>query len=78
MKKKFLPVILIIICLTVYINLLGIQNQEFMQAVNASSNRYVNPIGRTIGLKLYTDGVLVVGMSEIDGEDGKKYVPYEN
>ena len=78
MKKKFLPVILIIICLTVYINLLEIQNQEFMQAVNASSNRYVNPIGRTIGLKLYTDGVLVVGMSEIDGEDGKKYVPYEN
>lgn len=78
MKKKILPVILIIICLTLYINLLGIQNQDFMQTVNASSKRYVNPIGRTIGLKLYTDGVLVVGMSEIDGEDGKKHIPYEN
>ena len=31
---------------------------------------------RTIGLKLYTDGVLVVGMSEIDGADGNKYKPY--
>ena len=78
MKKKIIPVILIIICLSVYINLLGIQNYEFMQTVNAQTKRYVNPIGRTIGLKLYTDGVLVVGMSEIDGEDGKKYVPYEN
>ena len=54
------------------------QNSEFMQSVNASTQRYVNPIGRTIGLKLYTDGTLVVGMSEIDGEDGKKYMPYEN
>ena len=78
MKKKIIPILLIITCLTVYINLLGIQNYEFMQTVNATTKRYVNPIGRTIGLKLYTDGVLVVGMSEIDGEDGNKYMPYEN
>ena len=78
MKKKFLPILLIIICLTVYINLLGIQNYEFMQTVNATTKRYVNPIGRTIGLKLYTDGVLVVGMSEIQGIDKQSYKPYEN
>lgn len=78
MKKKILPIILLILCLGLYINLLGIQNYEFMQTVNASTKRYVNPIGRTIGLKLYTDGVLVVGMSEIDGEDGNKYIPYQN
>lgn len=78
MRKKILPIILLIVCMGLYINLLGIQNYEFMQTVNATTKRYVNPIGRTIGLKLYTDGVLVVGMSEIDGEDGKKYMPYEN
>ena len=78
MKKKIIPIFLIILCFTMYINLLNIQNIEFIQTVNASTKRYVNPIGRTIGLKLYTDGVLVVGMSEIDGEDGKKYIPYEN
>ena len=61
-----------------YLNLLSIKNYEFMQTVSANTKRYVNPIGRTIGLKLYTDGVLVVGMSEIDGADGKKYIPYEN
>lgn len=33
----------------------------------------VIPLGNAIGLKLYTSGVLVVGMSEIEGEK-----PYEN
>lgn len=33
----------------------------------------VVPIGSTIGLKLYTQGILVVGMSEIAGEQ-----PYQN
>lgn len=37
----------------------------------------VIPGGDTIGLKLYTSGVLVVGMSEIIGEDKKAYKPYE-
>lgn len=78
MKKKIFSIILLIICFFMYINLLAIENNEFMQTVNASTTRYVNPIGRTIGLKLYTDGVLVVGMSEIDGFDGKKYMPYKN
>lgn len=38
----------------------------------------VIPIGSTIGLKLYTDGVLVVGMSEIENIDKQKVKPYEN
>ena len=38
----------------------------------------VIPVGNIAGVKLYTNGVLVVGMSEIEGEDNKKYRPYEN
>ena len=38
----------------------------------------VIPIGQVSGIKLYTSGVLVVGMSEIKGEDNLKYRPYEN
>lgn len=37
----------------------------------------VIPLGNLIGLKLYTKGVLVVGLSEIKGEDNKLYKPYE-
>ncbi len=38
----------------------------------------VIPVGNIAGIKLYTSGVLVVGMSEIKGIDNKKYKPYEN
>lgn len=38
----------------------------------------VIPVGSIAGVKLYTSGVLVVGMSEIEGMDNKKYKPYEN
>ena len=37
----------------------------------------VIPVGSVAGVKLYTSGVLVVGMSEIEGEDNKIYKPYE-
>lgn len=38
----------------------------------------VIPVGQISGLKLYTNGVMVVGMGEIKAEDGNKYKPYEN
>ena len=38
----------------------------------------VIPVGNIAGVKLYTNGVLVVGMSEIEGKDNKKYKPYES
>lgn len=42
-------------------------------SVNVIPNTKVIPLGDAIGLKLYTEGVLVVGMTEIEGEK-----PYEN
>ena len=42
-------------------------------SVNIIPKTKVIPIGSTIGLKLYTQGILVVGMSEIQGEQ-----PYQN
>lgn len=38
----------------------------------------VIPLGNAIGMKLYTKGVLVVGMSQIDTDDNEKKKPYEN
>ena len=37
----------------------------------------VIPVGQVSGLKLYTSGVLIVGMSEIKGIDNEKHKPYE-
>ena len=46
--------------------------------VNVIPKTSVIPVGNIAGVKLYTSGVLVVGMSEIEGNDNKKYKPYEN
>lgn len=45
--------------------------------VNVIENVEVVPIGGVIGMKLYTNGVLVVGMSEISGTDSNRHKPYE-
>lgn len=45
--------------------------------VNVIKKARVIPLGNAIGLKLYTKGVMVVGMSEIQGENKKTYKPYE-
>ncbi|MBP3708376.1 MAG: SpoIVB peptidase [Clostridia bacterium] len=46
--------------------------------VNVIERTKVIPCGSLIGVKMYTPGVLVVGMSEIEGIDKKSYRPYEN
>ena len=45
---------------------------------NIIPNIKVIPLGNIVGLKLNTKGVLVVGTSEVEGKDSKKYKPYEN
>lgn len=62
--------------INVGVNLFGIKVREI--SVNILEEMEVVPLGKLIGMKLYTDGVLVVGMSEIYGEDNKVYKPYEN
>lgn len=52
----------------------------FLKNINIDvlSKTTVIPVGNIAGIKLYTSGVLVVGMSEIQGADNKTYRPYEN
>lgn len=44
-------------------------------SVSVIPNRYVIPSGRAIGVRIYTDGVLVIGTGEVSGNDGTKYYP---
>ena len=62
---------------TVYlsVNFLGFKVKEIN--VDVIEETEVVPMGNVIGVKLYTNGVLVVGMSEISGSDSNKYKPYE-
>ena len=62
--------------INVGINLFGIKVKEV--SVNVIEDIEVIPLGGLIGMKLYTNGVLVVGMSEIYGKNNQPYKPYEN
>ena len=57
---------------TVSLSLFNIINLKEIE-VNTIPNTTVIPLGNSVGLKLYTSGVLVVGMTEIEGQK-----PYEN
>ncbi len=46
--------------------------------VNVIPKTTVIPLGNAIGMKLYTKGVLVVGMSQINTDSNEKIKPYEN
>ena len=46
--------------------------------VNKIEDIKVVPVGKVIGLKMYTNGVLVVGMSEIEDKNNLLNRPYEN
>ena len=79
--KKFSKKLAIVLLLVVSLSFIfSIKNLTAKISVEVENNlvKKVYPIGRCIGLKLYTNGVLVIGMSEISGIDGKTYKPYEN
>ncbi len=57
------------------LSLLGVNLKTI--TANIIPETKVVPLGDLVGLKLYTKGVLVVGISEIKGEDNKIYKPYE-
>lgn len=59
------------------VNLFGKINIKTIN-VSVISNANVIPIGMAIGMKLYTKGVMVVGMSEIETDDNTKVKPFEN
>lgn len=42
-------------------------------AMAASTAQTVIPMGRAVGIKLFSDGVLVVGLSSVETEDGVQY-----
>ena len=57
---------------TVTVSLFNIIDLKKVQ-ISTVENVKVIPLGNTIGIKLYSNGVLVIGMTEIEG-----HKPYEN
>ncbi|MBO5142197.1 MAG: SpoIVB peptidase [Clostridia bacterium] len=45
-------------------------------SVSVVPEKLVIPVGQTLGVKLYSKGVLIVGKSVVEGIDGNDYEPY--
>lgn len=79
-KLSLLAVLFFLYVYTLYISTFNanIFNQLNAVDVSAIEGIEVIPVGEVVGVKLYTSGVLVVGTSAIEGNDGKKYRPFES
>ena len=76
-KRKLVFITITMLLLTYIFSYQYVIKEQSVRVSNSITKK-INPIGRIVGLKLYTKGVLVIGMSEIDGKDGKVYEPYKN
>ncbi len=56
------------LCLALAAVLLGLGHS----ASAAQAERTVVPMGRAVGIKLFSDGVLVVGLSDVPGQAGRR------
>ena len=57
------------------VSLLGINIKKVKADI--VKDRKIIPLGNLVGIKLYTDGILVVGLNEVKGEDNQTYKPFE-
>lgn len=57
--------------------MLCFNNPEYqaVESMASEDTAYVIPSGEVVGVKMYTDGLLVVGVSSIIDENGKEYSP---
>ena len=76
-KIKFGLILFFSIASAFILNLSENDTKNFPKAqeVSAVSKKYVIPSGEAIGVKLYTDGLLVVCVSEVVDNNGNKHYP---
>ena len=80
--KTLKKISLLVILIFLYVFVLSRNNIPETIAVEGQeikiSDMQVIPVGEIVGIKLYTSGVLVVGTSIIQSDEGTKYKPFEN
>lgn len=75
-KIKKIPVLIISIFAFIYITISISINAQTIP-VNSTQNIKVYPGGGLVGIKMYVDGVLIAGFSDVIGLDGNIYKPAE-
>lgn len=78
---KFICFVLLVLSLFSIVIFCSVKNYYSFKSdanfVNSNLNQKVSILGKNIGLKLYTNGALVIGMSEIETNNGEMVKPYQ-
>lgn len=74
-QKKIFFLIILFAFLAIYITNVY---KNYNISVNAIPNISVIPCGNAIGVKVYAEGVLVIGNSPVEGVDGNTHEPYKS
>lgn len=79
-KIKFALILFFSIASAFILNLSDIYKEKYSlaQEVNAFEKKYVIPSGEAVGVKMYTDGLLVVYVGEVVDSNGNKHFPARN
>ncbi len=72
-SKKWTTIIILAFLISIFFSNFNFSKNAY--PVSGYNNLKVIPSGNTIGVKLYVQGVLVVGKSDVVGTDGKIYKP---
>ena len=74
-QKKIFFLIILFATFVIYITSIY---TNYNISVNAVPDIMVVPMGNAIGIKLYSEGVLVIGSTLVEGVDGNTYEPYKS
>lgn len=77
-SNKFIIALIVIVLINYITAFSFFKDKSRTSNVSSKITQKVDIVGRCVGLRLYTKGVLVIGMSEVDSINGEKVEPYKN
>jgi len=77
-SNKFIIALIVIVLINYITAFSFFKDKSRTSDVSSKITQKVDIVGRCVGLRLYTKGVLVIGMSEVDSINGEKVEPYKN
>jgi stage IV sporulation protein B len=77
-SNKFIIALIVIVLINYITAFSFFKDKSRTSDVSSKITKKVDIVGRCVGLRLYTKGVLVIGMSEVDSINGEKVEPYKN
>lgn len=77
-KMKQKKIFFLIVLFAIFSVFITNSYKNYYISVNAVPNILVVPCGNAVGVKIYSEGVLVVGTADVEGTDGNTHRPFKD